>query len=78
MGMMMVKKCFSDRNTVVSIYMSMSKAAKQLAEDTSHPNSIGGGETVDIMENQNKSKNKIWMTWHEIFAIIIYEVVICF
>ena len=53
-GMIMVKKLFNIRNTVITIKTSVSKVAKQLAGSISLLKTIKGGE----IESQNDSQKE--------------------
>ena len=74
--MMMVKKWFNIRNTVVPINAFLSKVAKQLAGTVSLLNTIRGQETVDISKNKKECMIQEGMTWHGFLIIIIYEVIL--
>ena len=74
----MVKKWFSVRNTVITINISVSKFAKQLAKAISLLNMIRGGEMVSLSDSQKEYITKIRITWHEILILIIYDMLILF
>ena len=75
-GMIMVKKWFSIKNTVTTINTSVSKVTKQLAGALTLLNTIRGAETTDLNDCQKEYIIKIGITWHEIMILIIYEVII--
>ena len=75
-GMIMVKKWFSIKNTVTSINTSVSKVTKQLTGAISLLNTIRGAETTDLNDCQKEYIIKIGITWHEIMILIKYEVII--
>ena len=75
-GMIMVKKWFSIKNTVTTINTSMSKVTKQLTGALTLLNIIRGAETTDLNDCQKDYIIKIGITWHEIMILIIYEVII--
>ena len=75
-GMIMVKKWFSVKNTVTTINTSVSKVTKQLTGATTLLNTIRGVESTDLNECQENYIIKIGLTWHEILILIIYEVII--
>ena len=74
-GMIMVKKWFSIKNTVTAINTSVSKVIKQLTGAISLLNTIRGTETTDLNDCQKEYIIEIGITWHEII-LIIYEVII--
>ena len=75
-GMLMVKKWFSIRNTVTTSNTSVSKVTKQLAGTISLLNTIRGGGTASLNYCQKEYINKTGITWHEILLLIRYEVII--
>ena len=77
-GMIMVKKWFSIKNTVTTISTSVRKITKQLTGAITLLNTIRGAETTDLndCECQKEYIIKIKITWHEIMISIIYEVII--
>ena len=75
-GMIMVKKWFSIKNTVTTINTSVSKVTKQLTGALTLLNTIRGAETTDLNDCQKDYIIKIGITWHEIMILIIYEVII--
>ena len=75
-GMIMVKKWFSIKNTVTTINTSVSKVTKQLTGAITLVNTIRGAETTDLNDCQKDYIIKIGITWHEIMILIIYEVII--
>ena len=75
-GMIMVKKWFSIKNTVTTINTSVSKVTKQLAGAISLLSTIRGAETIDLNDCQKEYIIKKRITWHEIMILIIYEVII--
>ena len=74
----MVKKWFSIRNTVTTIYTSIIKFAKQLAGAILLLNVVRGGETARISDSQKEYIIKIRITWHNSLTLIMYEVFILF
>ena len=58
----MAKKWYIIRNTIVTISTSVRKVAKQLAGALSLLNLIRGGGAIDISESQNKCVIRIGMT----------------
>ena len=75
-GMFMVRKWFSIKNTVTITNTSMSKVTKQLTGVISLLNTIRGAETTDLNDCQKEYIIKIGITWHEIMILITYEVII--
>ena len=75
-GMVMVKKWFSIKNTVTTINPSVSKVTKQLTGAISLLKTIRGAESTDLNECQKDYIIKIGITWCEILILIIYEVII--
>ena len=75
-GMIMVKKWFSVRNTVTTINTSVSRVTKQLTGSITLLNTIRGAESTDLNECQENYIIKIGLTWHEILMLVIYEVII--
>ena len=75
-GMIMVRKWFSIKNTVTTINTSVSKVAKQPAGAISLLNTIRGGETTHLNDCQKEYIIKIRITWHGILILIMYEVII--
>ena len=75
-GMIMVKKWFSIKNTATTIHTSLNKATKQLTGAISLLNTIRGAHTTGLNNCQKKYVFKIDITWHEIMILIIYEVII--
>ena len=71
-GMVMVKKWFSIKNTVTTINISVSKVTKQLAGALTLLNTIRGAETTDLNDCQKDYIIKIVITWQEIMILIIY------
>ena len=63
-GMIMVKKWFSFKNTVTTINTSVSKVTKQPAATISLLNTIRGGETESLNDCQKEYIIKIGITWH--------------
>ena len=75
-GMIMVKKWFSVKNTVTTINTSVSRVTKQLTGALTLLNTIRGAESTDLNECQENYIIKIGLTWHEILILVIYEVII--
>ena len=75
-GMIMVKKWFSVKNTVTTINTSVSKVTKQLTGAITLLNTIRGAESTDLIECQENYMIKIGLTWHEILILVIYKVII--
>ena len=75
-GMIMVKKWFSVRNTVTTINTSVSRVTKQLTGSITLLNTIRGAESTDLNECQENYIIKIGLTWHEILMLVIHEVII--
>ena len=75
-GMIMVKKWFSVKNTVTTINTSVSKVTKQLTGAITLLNTIRGAESTDLNECQENYIIKIGLSWHEILILVIYEVII--
>ena len=75
-GMVMVKKWFSIKNTVTTINTSVSKVTKQLTGAITLLNSIREAQSTDLNECQKDYIIKIGITWHEILILVIYEVII--
>ena len=75
-GMIMVKKRFSIKNTVTTINTSASKVTKQLTGAISLLNTIRGAETTGLNDCQKEYIIKIGIIWHKIMILIIYEVII--
>ena len=75
-GMIMVKKWFSVKNTVTTINTSVSKVTKQLTGAITLLNTIRGVESTDLNECQKDYIIKKGLTWHEILILVIYEVII--
>ena len=75
-GMVIVKKWFSVKNTVTTINTSASKVTKQLTGAITLLNTIRGIESTDLNEFQKNYIIKIGLTWHEILILVIYEVII--
>ena len=75
-GMVMVKKWFSVKNTVTTINTSVSKVTKQLPGAITLLNTIRGAESTDLNECQKDYIIKIGITWHEILILVIYELII--
>ena len=75
-GMIMIKKWFSVKNTVTTINTSVSKVTKQLTGAIILLNTIRGAESTDLNECQENYIIKIGLTWHEILILVIYEVII--
>ena len=75
-GMVMVKKWFSIKNTVTTINTSVSKVTKQLTGAITLLNTIRGAESTDLSECQKDYIIKIGIPWHEILILVIYEVII--
>ena len=62
--MVMVKKWFSVKNTVATIYTSVSKVTKQLIGAITLLNTIRGAESTDLNECQKDYIIKVGLTWH--------------
>ena len=77
-GMIMVKKWISIKNTVTTINTSASKVTKQLTGAITLLNTIRRAEITDLndCECQKEYIIKIGITCHEIMILIIYEVII--
>ena len=80
-GMIMVKKWFSVKNTVTTINTSVSKVTKQLTGAITPLNSLKGAESIgaesiDLKECQKDYIIKVELTWHDILILVIYEVII--
>ena len=75
-GMIMVKKWFSVKNTVTTINTSVSKVTKQLTGAMTLLNSLRGAESTDLNECQKDFIVKVELTWHDILILVIYEVII--
>ena len=77
-GIIMVKKWFSIKNTVTTINTFVSKVTKQQTGAITLLNTIRRAETRDLndCECQKEYIIKIGITWHEIMTLIIYEVII--
>ena len=75
-GMIMVKKWFSVKNTVTTINTSVSKINKQLTGAITLLNSLRGAESTDLNECQKDYIVKVELTWHDILILVIYEVII--
>ena len=75
-GMIMVKKWFSVKNTVTTINTSVSKVTKQLTGSITLLNSLRGAESTDLNECQKDYVVKVGLTWHDILILVIYEVII--
>ena len=75
-GIIMVKKWFSIKNTVTTINTSVSKVTNQLTGAISLLNTIREAETTDLNYYQKEYVIKIGITQHEIMILIIYEVII--
>ena len=75
-GMIMIKKWFSIKDTVTTINTSVSKVTKQLTGPISLLNTIRRTETTDLNHCQKECIIKIGITWHGIMILIIYEVII--
>ena len=75
-GMVMVKKWYSVKNTVTTINTSVSKVTKQLTGAITLLNTIRGAESTDLNECQKDYIINIGLTWHEILILVIYEVII--
>ena len=74
-GMIMVKKWFSVKNTVTTINTLVSKVTKQLTGAITLLNTIRGVESTDPNECQENYIIKIGLTWHEILILVIYKVI---
>ena len=70
-GMIMIKKWFSVRNTVTTINTSISKVAKQIVGVISLLNAVRGGESVSLSVSQKEYTNKIRITWHVILILTL-------
>ena len=75
-GMIMVKKWFSIKNTATTIDTSVNKVTKQLIGAITPLNTIRGAETTDLNDCQKEYISKIGITLHAIMILIIYEVII--
>ena len=75
-GMVMIKKWFSIKNTVTTINTSVSKITKQLTGAITLLNTIRGAESTDLNEFQKDYIFKIGITLHEILILVLYEVII--
>ena len=75
-GMIMVKKWFSVKNTVTTINTSVSRVTKQLTGAITLLNSLRGAELTDLNECQKDFIVKVELTWHDILILVIYEVII--
>ena len=75
-GMVMVKKWSSIKNTVTTINTSVSKVTKQLTGAITLLNTIRGAESTDLNQCQNNYIIKIGISWHEILILVLYEVII--
>ena len=75
-GMIMVKKWFSVKNTVTTINTSVSKVTKQLTGAMTLLNSLRGAESTDLNECQKDFIVKVELIWHDILILVIYEVII--
>ena len=64
------------KNTVTTINTSVSKVTKQLTAAITLINTIRGAESTDLNECQKNYIIKIEISWHEIFVLVIYEVII--
>ena len=74
-GMIKDTKWFIIRNTITTINTSVSKVVIQLAEAISLLSTIKGGETASLNDRQKEYIINIRIAWHEIFILIIYEVI---
>ena len=75
-GMIMVKKWFSIKNTVTTINTSVSKVTKQLTGAITLLSTIRGAESTDLNECQKDYIIKVVITWHDILILVIYKVII--
>ena len=75
-GMIMVKKWFSVKNTVTTINTSVSKVTKQLTGAITLLNTIRGAESTDLNECQKNYIINIGITWHEILILVILIVIV--
>ena len=75
-GIFMVKKWFSVKNTVTTINTSVSKVTKQLTGAITLLNTIRGAESTDLNDCWKDYVVNIGLTWHEILILVIYEVII--
>ena len=76
LGMVMVMKWFSIKNTVTTINTSVSKVTKQPTGTITLLNTIRGVQSTDLNECQKNYIIKIGISWHEILILVLYEVII--
>ena len=76
LGMVMVMKWFSIKNTVTTINTSVSKVTKQPTGTITLLNTIRGAQSTDLNECQKNYIIKIGISWHEILILVLYEVII--
>ena len=76
LGMVMVMKWFSIKNTVTTINTSVSKVTKQPTGAITLLNTIRGVQSTDLNECQKNYIIKIGISWHEILILVLYEVII--